>query len=55
MYMTVANLLTRVDMETDVDKTASQLTLYAIELLTRTLTQPASDIQSQGVLTDYFQ
>ena len=45
-------MLTRVDMETDVSKIASQLTQYTMELLTGNLTQPSSDMQSQGSISN---
>ena len=47
--ITVANLLTRVDV--DEDETSSQLTLCVMELLTVSLNQPGSDVQTQGKLS----
>ena len=47
--ITVANLLTRVDV--DEDETSSQLTLCVMELLTVSLNQLGSDVQTQGKLS----
>ena len=50
---TVANLVTRVDMDTSDDslsQTPSQLTQYAMELLTGSLTQLGPEMHSQGII-----
>ena len=45
----VANLLTRVDMDTDDASDANTSSQLAVELLTGSLTQPGMDGHSQGI------